>query len=47
MALNDEPSALNVSAGPTTPRGSYTLTVTGVSGSLTHTTTVVLQVKNN
>ena len=42
-----EPSALNVSAGPTTPRGSYTLTVTGVSGSLTHTTTVVLQVKNN
>jgi serine protease len=42
-----EPSALNVSAGATTPRGNYTLTVTGVSGSLTHTATVVLQVKNN
>jgi serine protease len=42
-----EPSALTVDAGPTAPRGNYTLTITGVSGSLTNTTTVVLQVKNN
>jgi subtilisin family serine protease len=42
-----QPSTLNVSAGPAAPRGSYTLTVTGVNGSLTHTTSLVLQVKNN
>jgi hypothetical protein len=42
-----EPSTLTVSAGPTAPRGNYTLTVTGVSGSLSHSISVVLQVKNN
>jgi subtilisin family serine protease len=37
---------LNVAAGSATPRGSYTLTITGTLGGLTHTANVVLQVKN-
>ena len=37
-------STLSVTTGPSTPLGTSTLTVTGVSGSLTHTTTVALTV---
>src|SRR5207245_2385595 len=37
-------STLSVSTSPSTPTGAYTLTITGVSGSLTHTTTVRLVV---
>jgi uncharacterized membrane protein len=37
-------STLTVNTSGTTPVGSYTLTITGVSGSLTHTTTVSLAV---
>src|SRR5204862_162567 len=37
-------STLSVSTSPSTPTGTYTLTITGVSGSLTHTTTVTLVV---
>jgi serine protease len=40
-------TTVNVTAGPSTPRGNYTLTITGTCASLTHTTSVVLQVKNN
>jgi subtilisin family serine protease len=40
-------TTLNVTAGPSTPHGNYTLTITGTCASLTHTTSVVLQVKNN
>ncbi|MGA1999909.1 MAG: Ig-like domain-containing protein [Terriglobales bacterium] len=35
-------STLSVTTGASTPVGSYTLTVTGVSGTLTHTATVTL-----
>src|SRR5437879_1076659 len=38
-------STLSVTTGPSTPLGTSTLTVTGVSGSLTHTTTVALTVR--
>src|SRR5437879_3654572 len=38
-------STLSVTTGPSTPLGTSTLTVTGVSGSLTHTTTVTLVVR--
>src|SRR5207245_2343583 len=38
------PDALPITTGPSTPLGTSTLTVTGVSGSLTHTTTVALTV---
>src|SRR5439155_241915 len=37
-------STLSVTTGTGTPVGTYTLTITGVSGSLTHTTTVSLVV---
>src|SRR5439155_271483 len=37
-------STLSVSTNATTPTGTYTLTLTGVSGPLTHTTTVLLTV---
>src|SRR2546430_588331 len=37
-------STLSVTTGTGTPVGPYTLTITGVSGSLTHTTTVSLVV---
>jgi hypothetical protein len=37
-------STLNLNADGTTPPGSYTLTIQGVSGSLTHTTTVTLNI---
>jgi hypothetical protein len=37
-------STLSVSTGASTPAGLYGLTITGVSGSLTHTTTVTLAV---
>ena len=39
-------STVTVRVGPSTPRGTYSLTITGTSGSLTHATSVVLQVKN-
>src|SRR5437763_5973984 len=37
-------STLSVTTGATTPTGTYTLTLTGISGSLTRTTTVALVV---
>ncbi len=37
-------STLSVTTSPTTPAGAYTLTITGVSGSLTHTATVTFVV---
>src|SRR5205809_409084 len=37
-------STLSVTTGTGTPLGTYTLTITGISGSLTHTTTVSLTV---
>ena len=37
-------STMNVSTGASTPAGTYTLTLTGTSGSLTHTPTVTLVV---
>jgi hypothetical protein len=37
-------SILSVTTGSSTPTGTYTLTLTGVSGALTHATTVVLTV---
>src|SRR5207247_2466618 len=37
-------SPLSVSTSPSTPTGAYTLTITAVSRSLTHTTTVTLVV---
>src|SRR5260370_154865 len=37
-------ATLSVNTSASTPGGSYTLTITGVSGSLTHTTTVSLAV---
>src|SRR5438876_6830292 len=37
-------STLSVTTSPSTPIGAYTLTLTGVSGSLRHTTTVSLVV---
>lgn len=36
---------LTVTTSPTTAPGNYTLTITGASGSLTHTSTVILYVK--
>lgn len=38
-------SDLTVTTSPTTARGNYTLTIAATSGSLTHTTSVVLQVR--
>jgi hypothetical protein len=40
-------STLTVSTSPSTPTGRYTLTVTGVCGALTRTTTALLTVKRN
>ena len=40
-------STLNVAVDPATLRGNYTLMITGTCASLMHTTSVVLQVKNN
>src|SRR5207253_98071 len=37
-------SAMTVATGAATPPGSYALTITGVSGTLTHTTSVTLTV---
>src|SRR6058998_984134 len=39
-------SILSVSTDPSTPVGAYTLTIKGVSGTLTHTTTVTLVVNS-
>jgi hypothetical protein len=39
-------STLSVSTGSTTPTGTYVLTITGTSGSLTHSTTVTLVVNS-
>src|SRR5207247_475912 len=39
-------STLSVTTGASTPTGAYTVTITGVSGSLTHTTTVTLVVNS-
>jgi len=39
-------SALKISVSPTAPRGSFNLTISGVSGNLTHTTTLTLSVRN-
>jgi subtilase family serine protease len=38
-------ATMTVSTAPSTKQGTYTLTVRGTSGSLTHTTTVTLQVR--
>jgi subtilase family serine protease len=38
------PSVLSLKPSSSTPRGTYSLTVTGISGSLKHTTTVTLKV---
>jgi serine protease len=46
VASSSGSSTLDVTVGPSTPRGNYPLTITGTSGSMTHTTGVVLQVKN-
>jgi hypothetical protein len=40
-------STLNVTIASTTPKGSYVLTITGSSGSLTHTTTATLVVNSD
>jgi hypothetical protein len=37
-------SSMSLTMSTSTPTGTYTLTITGVSGGLTHTTTVVLTV---
>jgi len=42
--VNSGSSALDLFADGTTPAGSYTLTIEGVSGSLTHTTAVTLNI---
>jgi subtilisin family serine protease len=47
VASSGVSSTLNIAVSPSAPRGNYTLTITGTCASLTHTTNVVLQVKNN
>jgi len=38
-------AVLTVATAPTTKQGSYTLTVTGVSGAIVHSATTSLQIK--